>query len=162
MTSGFTSLILAHELEALRSARPAKQSRKQAGLEEASWLAFLQHVQGSSGEGLWPTPALPFLFAGAGGREARLWWHGRGARSLPCSCAAGRQGTWHAAGKRCHRPACRRRAAPTLRLRPPRLTPMPDSGKAIDCASVGVYTLGEGSACSGLQLSSEYETPGAE
>ncbi|KAL4425102.1 hypothetical protein ABPG77_010416 [Micractinium sp. CCAP 211/92] len=99
--SGFTSLVLAHELQALREAPPPKPGRKQAaaGLEERSWLAFLRHVQGSSGEGLWPTPALPgILFA----------------------------------------------------------------GKAIDCASVGVYTLGEGGSCRGLSLASEYETPGAD
>ncbi|PRW58533.1 hypothetical protein C2E21_3105 [Chlorella sorokiniana] len=62
--SGFTSLVLAHELQALEAALPQKGSRKQAALEERSWLAFLQHVKGSSGEGLWPTPSLPFLFAG--------------------------------------------------------------------------------------------------
>lgn len=69
--SGFTSVLLAHELAALQYAghsREARPSRKQAaaGLEERSWLAFLQHVKGSSGEGLWPTPSLPFLFAGEG------------------------------------------------------------------------------------------------
>jgi hypothetical protein len=79
--SGFTCLILAHELQQLTGAsgggggcshgdaghqhQPQRHNRKQAGLEERSWLAFLQHVKNSSGEGLWPTPALPFLFAGA-------------------------------------------------------------------------------------------------
>lgn len=54
-------------VEGLREAPPPKASRKQAaaGLEDRSWLAFLRHVQGSSGEGLWPTPSLPgILFAG--------------------------------------------------------------------------------------------------
>ena len=83
--SGFTSLILAHELQQLTGGggggsgggcshgdaghqhqhQHQRHNRKQAGLEEPSWLAFLQHVKNSSGEGLWPTPALPFLFAGA-------------------------------------------------------------------------------------------------
>lgn len=95
--SGFTSLIIQSELTAVLNAAPAdKANRKQvaAGLEGGhSWLAFMQHVRGSSGEGLWPTPELPFLFAGT----------------------------------------------------------------AIDCASVGVYTLGAGSDMKGLQLSSEYD-----
>lgn len=63
--SGFTSLVMAHELKQLMSATVQKQNRKQAALEDRSWLAFLQHMKGSSGEGIWPTPALPFLFAGA-------------------------------------------------------------------------------------------------
>ncbi|EFN59465.1 hypothetical protein CHLNCDRAFT_138055 [Chlorella variabilis] len=98
VTSGFTSLIQAHELQELQSAPPPRQNRKQAALEERSWLAFLQRMQGSSGEGLWPTPSLPFLFA----------------------------------------------------------------GKAIDCASVGVYTAVEGGVVQGLMLATEYETPGAD
>ena len=63
--SGFTSLIMAHELQQLISAPSNRQNRKQAVLEDRSWLAFLQHIKGSSGEGIWPSPALPFLFAGA-------------------------------------------------------------------------------------------------
>lgn len=51
--SGFTSLVLAHELHALQHAPPERANRKQAAGEERSWLAFLQHVRGSSGEGLW-------------------------------------------------------------------------------------------------------------
>lgn len=42
-----------HPPQALEAAPPPKGSRKQASLEERSWLAFLQHVKGSSGEGLW-------------------------------------------------------------------------------------------------------------
>lgn len=41
------------DAQALEAAPPQKSSRKQAALEERSWLAFLQHVKGSSGEGLW-------------------------------------------------------------------------------------------------------------
>ena len=57
--------------QALRAAPPQRSNRKQAALEDRSWLAFLQHVKGSSGEGLWPTPSLPFLFAGALGAGLR-------------------------------------------------------------------------------------------
>ncbi|KAI3433456.1 hypothetical protein D9Q98_003269 [Chlorella vulgaris] len=95
--SGFTSLVMAHELKQLMSATVQKQNRKQAALEDRSWLAFLQHMKGSSGEGIWPTPALPFLFA----------------------------------------------------------------GKAIECESVGVYSVAEGGSVHGLMLSTEYDTPGA-
>lgn len=54
----------------------------------------------------------------------------------------------------------------TVGLQPNRLHSLlplcsPRAGKAIDCASVGVYTLGEGPSCRGLSLASEYETPGA-
>jgi hypothetical protein len=62
--SGFTSLVMHHELQQLLEATKQRQNRKQAVLQERSWLAFLQHMKGSSGEGIWPTPALPFLFAG--------------------------------------------------------------------------------------------------
>ena len=59
-------------------------------------------------------------------------------------------------------------AAPSLRvllrllllLLPP--PPLPPAGKALDCASVGVYTLDQGSGMAGLMLSTEYDTPGAE
>ena len=65
--SGFTSFILAHELRAALAAAGGgeglRASRKQAA-EGPSWLAFASHVKGSSGEGLFPTPLLPFLFAG--------------------------------------------------------------------------------------------------
>jgi hypothetical protein len=62
--SGFTSLVQAHELQQLLSAPPQRANRKQAALDDRSWLNFLQHMKGSSGEGIWPTPELPFLFAG--------------------------------------------------------------------------------------------------
>jgi hypothetical protein len=62
-----------------------------------------------------------------------------------------------------HSPPCR----PWLPLRtcpspllPPPLPPL--TGKALDCASVGVYTLDQGSGMAGLMLSTEYDTPGAE
>ena len=55
--SGFTSIVLAHELQAL--AAEARAPRKHAG--DRSWLAFLQHVQSGSP---WPAEGLPFLFAG--------------------------------------------------------------------------------------------------
>lgn len=40
--SGFTSLVLASELAAVRAAPAERQNRKQAALADRSWLAFLQ------------------------------------------------------------------------------------------------------------------------
>lgn len=79
--SGFTSLVLGDTLRGLQAlGGGTRPSRKQAALSEQSWLAFLQHIKGGTGEGLWPTPSLPFLFAGAQGgglaQELLACWSG--------------------------------------------------------------------------------------
>ena len=86
--SGFTSLILAHELRAALAAVAGggdgqRASRKQAA-DGPSWLAFASHVKGSSGEGLFPTPSLPFLFAG----EQDVGMQGSADVALSASAAA--------------------------------------------------------------------------